>query len=78
LENDAMKTKPRLTRAVRDGWDEVRALALVAIEAPDQHSQFKCRVPEEAAPDPETCECPGCTAVRSAEAAISWIDARMP
>jgi hypothetical protein len=82
------RTKPRRTRAVREGWAEIRAYITCELES-GEAQQFDCREwarrlcasyktgEEPERPDASTCPCEGCTAARKAFAAIAWIDARL-
>jgi hypothetical protein len=70
-------SKPRRTREVIEGWEEIRALITCLLEN-GQESQFECaHRSEEAEPDSGACQCEGCKASRAAWKAIAWIDARL-
>lgn len=81
-----MARKPRLTNAVRNGWDGIRAFVTCELES-GQCSQWECREayrriaesgdPNAELPDTDLCSCEGCAAARTARYAIAWIDARM-
>ena len=67
--------KPRLTKEVREGWDEYIRPLITCILENGEESVFECRGGDDA--DFATCQCEGCTASRAAWKTIAWIDARI-
>lgn len=71
--------KPRITKAVRDGWNEIHSMITCILENGDE-SQFECRnrgSVEGRDTGLDACQCEGCIATRNAWAAVAWINARL-
>lgn len=64
--------KPRATKEVRKGWDEVIRPKLVCFLENGEDARCECT-----GASGEDCSCEGCANERAAWKAIAWIDARI-